>query len=339
MKQSKTALSLIMIALVALVMAACSGNNGQGNTTAAASPSASPEASNSSSEPSATAADSVRTVASEKGDITIPANPSRVIGLSVVYPEFLQALGVTPIAVQNYHPEFPSYLEDAFKNTIKMGIAETPDFEKILAAEPDLIIAPVWWSDKDYDQLAKIAPTVLLPQRDDWRDELKDIAGVLGKPEAADKVIQDLEDQELAAKEKLDTLVGDETVMYMMIMPKGIVLYSENIDRGSFIHKTLGLKPIANFPQSEQSLTISLEKLPEYNPDHIIVQLDDESNAVIQKAYKDMLESSLWKNMTAVKKNQVYMMGGKEWFSLGMSPLANSYAINAVLQAFENKGK
>ncbi|MGG4142510.1 ABC transporter substrate-binding protein [Paenibacillus algorifonticola] len=337
MKQSKTALSLIMIALVALVMAACSGNNGQGNTTATAS--TSPEASNSSSEPSATAADSVRTVASEKGEITIPANPSRVIGLSIVYPEFLQALDITPIAVQNYHPEFPSYLEEAFKNTIKMGIATTPDFEKILAAAPDLIISPIWWSDKDYDQLSKIAPTVLLPQRDDWRDELKDIASVLGKPEAADKVIQDLVDQELAAKEKLDTLVGDETVMYMMIMPDGIVLYGENIDRGSFIHKTLGLKAVENFPQSELSITISLEKLPEYNPDHIILQMNDDSNETIQQYYKEIQSSSLWKNMTAVKKNQVYLVGGEEWFNLGMSPLANRFAIDAVLQIFENNGQ
>ncbi|SFF31698.1 iron complex transport system substrate-binding protein [Paenibacillus algorifonticola] len=339
MKQLKTALLLVIIALLALVMAACSGNNGQGNTTATASPSASPEAAQSSSEPSATAADNVRTVASEKGEITIPANPGRVIGLSVVYPEFLQALGVTPIAVQNYHPEFPTYLEEPFKNTIKMGIATTPDFEKILAAAPDLIIAPIWWSDKDYDQLTKIAPTVLLPQRDDWRDELKDIAGVLGKPEAAEKVIQDLVVQELAAKEKLDTLVGDETVMYMMIMPDGIVLYGENIDRGSFVHKTLGLKAVENFPQSELSITISLEKLPEYNPDHIILQMNDDSNETIQQYYKEIQSSSLWKNMTAVKKNQVYLVGGEEWFNLGMSPMANSYAIDAVLQIFENKGQ
>lgn len=339
MKQSKTGLLLVMIALLALVMAACSGSNGQGNTTATASPSASPEAAQSSSQPSATAEDGVRTVASEKGEITIPANPSKVIGLSVVYPEFLQALGVTPIAVQNYHPEFPVYLEEPFKNTTKMGIATTPDFEKILAAEPDLIIAPTWWSDKDYDQLTKIAPTVLLPQRDDWRDELKDIAGVLGKPEAADKVIQDLVDQELAAKEKLDTIVGDETVMYMMIMPDGIVLYGENIDRGSFVHKTLGLKAVENFPQSELSITISLEKLPEYNPDHIILQMNDDSNETIQQYYKEIQSSSLWKNMTAVKKNQVYLVGGEEWFNLGMSPLANSYAIDAILQIFENKGQ
>ncbi|MGO4694816.1 ABC transporter substrate-binding protein [Paenibacillus sp. 2TAB26] len=326
MKYLKIGSFMVLAMVLMVVMVACSGNNESTKGTVKNSETEAPS-------------DNVRVVASEKGEITIPSNPSKVIGLSVVYPEFLQALGVTPIAVQNYHADFPSYLQEAFKDVQKMGIAETPDFEMILAAEPDLIIAPAWWSDKDYDQLTKIAPTVLLPQRDDWRDELKDIGKVLNKEDVANKVIQDLVDQEAAAKAKLDTLVGDETVMYMMIMPKSVVLYGENIDRGSFIHKTLGLNPIANFPQTEQSLSISLEKLPEYNPDHLIVQLDDENNEVIQQSYKDMLNSALWKNMKAVKNNQVYVMGGKEWFSLGMSPLANSYAIDAVLKVFESNEK
>jgi iron complex transport system substrate-binding protein len=50
-----------------------------------------------------------------------------------------------------------------------------------------------------------------------------------------------------------------------------------------------------------------------------------------------MMNSTLWKNMTAVKNNHVYVMGDKEWFSLGMSPLADRYAIDEVVAAFENK--
>ncbi|MOA44353.1 Iron-uptake system-binding protein precursor [compost metagenome] len=124
----------------------------------------------------------------------------------------------------------------------------------------------------------------------------------------------------------------------MMIMAKEIVIYGENIDRGSFIHKTLGLKPIKEFPQNERSLSISLEKIPQYNPDHIILQLDDDSS-LVKNRYEELVSSPLWKNMTAVKKNQVHMMGGKEWFSLGMSPLADLYAIEDVVRAFEQNKK
>ncbi|WP_108721992.1 ABC transporter substrate-binding protein [Paenibacillus ihuae] len=319
MKQIRTGIAFCMAIVLVLVMAACSNNSGQAENTASA------------------AAD-IRVVKSEKGEIKIPANPTKVIGLSVVYPEFLQALGVTPIAVQNYHTDLPTYLREPLKDTLKMGIAETPNFEMILAAEPDLILAPVWWSDKDYDQLSGIAPTVLLPQRDDWRDELKDIGEVLGKKEIAEKVIQDLAAQEAEAKRMLDDLVGNETVLYMMVMPNSLILYGDQIDRGKFIHTTLGLEMIPNFPK-DPSLSISLENLPEYNPDHLIIQLNNEDNAEIKQTYKDMLDSPLWKNMNAVKKNQVYTMAGKDWFNVGMSPLANRYAMDSVLQAFEGNSK
>ncbi|MEK4059139.1 MULTISPECIES: ABC transporter substrate-binding protein [Paenibacillus] len=331
MKRNKIMITGLVILLLIMLSTACAGKNtGSDNSGTASGDSA---------ETSASASDNKqRVVKSTNGDIRIPTEPKRVIGLSVVYPEFLYALGVTPVAVQNYHQDFPSYLEEGLKDALKTGIAETPNFEAILSAKPDLIIAPVWWSEKDYEQLSKIAPTVLLPQRDHWREELLDIAEVLDKKEQAEQVIEDLHQQEADAKAKLDTLVGNETVMYMMIMADQLIIYGENIDRGSFIHKVLGLSPVKEFPQNEKSISISLEKIPDYNPDHIILQLDDESNEKVQNRYKEMLDSSLWKNMTAVKKNQIYMMNGKEWFNLGMSPLADSSAINDVLDAFEKKG-
>ncbi|CAM4451671.1 iron complex transport system substrate-binding protein [Paenibacillus endophyticus] len=329
MKRNVRLLAGLMMILLALISTACAAAKTETNTTGATT--------EPTSQPSAEAPSAERVINSLKGDITIPTDPKRVIGLSVVYPEFLYALGVTPVAVQNYHEEYPSYLEEGFKDTVKMGIAQTPNFEAILAAAPDLIIAPIWWSDKDYDQLSKIAPTILLPERDNWKDELRDIAGVFGKEPLAESVIADLQAKETAAKQKLDTLVGDETVMYMMVMEKEIIIYGETIDRGSFIHERLGLNPIKEFPQAERSISISLEKIPEYNPDHIILQLNNEFNEAIQNRYKELLDSSLWKNMTAVKNNHVYTMAGKEWFNLGMSPLADSYAIDEVLNVFENK--
>jgi iron complex transport system substrate-binding protein len=243
MKQQGRLIAGFVIVLLVMISTACGANNAEQNkarTTA-----------DNSGQTSTEATDKHRVIKTLKGDISIPTDPKRVIGLSVVYPEFLYALGVTPIAVQNYHQDFPTYLKEPFKDTVKMGIAQTPNFEAILAAEPDLIIAPTWWSDKDYNQLSKIAPTVLLPQRDNWRDELRDIGDVLGKVDMAETIIIDLQTKESEAEEKLDSLVGDETVMYMMIMAKEIVIYGENIDRGSFIHKKLGLTPIKEFPQSE----------------------------------------------------------------------------------------
>ncbi|RPK28613.1 ABC transporter substrate-binding protein [Paenibacillus xylanexedens] len=288
---------------------------------------------------STTEASQVKKVNTEMGEVEIPVNPQKIVGLSVVYPEFLYSLGIVPIAVQNYHEDFPSYLQEPFANTMKMGIGRTPNFEALMEADPDLIIAPDWWSKKDYDQLTLIAPTVLLPQRDDWRDELRDIAKILDKEEQAEKVIQDLVAKEKVAADQLHKLIGEETVLYIRVMEKEIVLHGENLDRGNFVHKRLGMNPLPNFPKDQTAMSVSLEVLPEYDADHLIVQLDDETNPEIKKKFEDMLSSSLWKNLKAVKQDHVYMVGGKEWFNLGMSPLADEYVIDDIVTAFEEKNK
>lgn len=281
----------------------------------------------------------VKVVQTEMGEITIPKSPKRVVGLSVVYPELLYSLGIVPVAVQNYHEDFPKYLQEPFKNTMKMGIAKTPNFEAILEANPDLIIAPAWWSKKDYDQLSAIAPTVLLPERQEWPEELQDIAAVLGKETEAKQVLEDLKQHEKEGADKLHSLIGDETVLYVRVMEKEIVLNGPNLSRGAFVHKRLGLKPVSNFPKDETGLSISMEVLPEYDADHLIIQLDDEENPEIQKKYNDMMSTSIWKNLKAVKNNHVYLVGGKEWFNLGMAPMSDNYAIDDLVAAFEEKNK
>ncbi|MEC0127647.1 ABC transporter substrate-binding protein [Paenibacillus pabuli] len=322
-------LTMVCAILILLMISACSPTS-QKVSSSEAQETGAPHS-------SAVENDKVKVVHTEMGDITVPESPQRVIGLSVVYPELLYALGVVPVAAQNYHSEFPAYLQEPFSNTLKMGIARTPDFEAILEAGPDLIIAPAWWSKKDYDQLSQIAPTVLLPEYDDWRDELRDMAAILGKEDQAEQVMQDLEQHEKQGAETLHSLIGDETVLYIRVMEKEIVLHGENIDRGSFIHKQLALKSLPNFPKSENAMSVSLEVLPEYDADHLIVQLDDETNQEIKSKFEEMLTTSLWKNLKAVKNDHVYMVGGKEWFNLGMSPLADNYVIDDIVAAFREK--
>ncbi|WP_020620390.1 ABC transporter substrate-binding protein [Paenibacillus daejeonensis] len=339
MKRSRWTIAVIV--LVAALLTACGGGDPADNNGASPTPETSggatdePVANEQAAEPAAETP-ALRTIDTVMGEVEIPAEPERIVGLSVVYPELLYALDIVPVAVQNYHEDFPAYLEEPFRDVLKTGIAKTPNFEAILSSEPDLIIAPQWWAEKDYDQLSKIAPTVLLPERDEWQDELRDIAGVLGKDEQAEQVIEDLKNKEAQATARLDELVGDETVLYMRIMAKEIVIHGENISRGSLVHKQLGLKPLEAFPQSESALSISLEVLPDYDADHLIVQLDDEENEEVKNAFDEMSSSSLWKNMKAVQNGHVYMVGGKEWFNVGMAPLADDYAIDAILKVFED---
>lgn len=281
-------------------------------------------------------ADKQHVVKTIKGDISIPVSPKRVVGNTVTYPDLLYALDVIPVAAENYHEQFPSYFQDAFKDTVKLGNNKGPNYERLLAATPDLIIAPVWRDENNYDQLSQISPTVLLPARDNWRDELRDIAEVLGIPKKAEEVIHNYESKTEELKKQLHALIGNETVIYMRITPKGSVIAGPLSDRGKVIHGELGLKPIEAIPKDEAFLNVSIEMLPEYNPDHIILQVDSGGDGEqAKKAYEDMAGNSLWKSLKAVKNDHVYMVGDNEWFNFGFSPIANIYAIDQIMSKFE----
>ncbi|MNJ37447.1 Fe(3+)-citrate-binding protein YfmC precursor [compost metagenome] len=283
-------------------------------------------------------ADKQRVVDTVKGQITIPANPQRIIGTTVTYPDFLYTLDVIPVAAENYHEQFASYFQGAFKDVNKLGSGASLDFEKVLAAAPDLIIAPAWRDESNYDQLTQIAPTVLLENRDDWRDELRDIAKVLNVSNKAEQAIQNYEQKIKEAKERLHTLIGDETVVYMRITPKGSVISGPLSGRGKVIHEELGLKPVDAYPKDEAGVEVSLEVLPEYNPDHFIVQIDGGGDGdQATKIYETMADSTLWKNLKAVKNGHVYFVGDNEWFNFGFTPVANMYAFDQIISEFEKK--
>lgn len=133
MKRTRSRMALFVSLGVLLLCAACGAG---GNEPAPAAEETSNTASNATQTVTPSAADKQRVVKSMKGDITVPADPARVIGTTVTYPEFLFALGITPVAAENYHEEFPSYFNGAFKEVIDLGAVDSPNFEAVLAAEP-----------------------------------------------------------------------------------------------------------------------------------------------------------------------------------------------------------
>ncbi|WP_138751999.1 AraC family transcriptional regulator [Paenibacillus sinopodophylli] len=328
---TKPSLAAIMLLCLTVILTACQTDaNTNGNMIGGTSPSPTITTN--------TASGATRVVSTMKGDITIPADPKRIVGMPIEFRELLFAMNITPVASFNEHTEFPTYLGDSFKDVIKLGGGIELPFEKILTTEPDLIIGSDWMIEKGYESLTKIAPTIMLPDQN-WRLTLNELGRVLDKQEAAEQAIANYDSAAAAAKEKIQTIVGDHTFMMMMVREKQFSIVGETSPRGEILHHELGLKPVAAYPQGEAYLEISLEKIPEYNPDYLLLQLFDESDET-RATYENLLNSNLYKNMTAVKNNQVFIIGeengGREWHLFGFSPLANQYGIREIVKAFED---
>ncbi|MFF3228085.1 ABC transporter substrate-binding protein [Nocardia suismassiliense] len=141
-----------------------------------------------------------RQVQTERGAVTVPAEPQRVAVVNGALAGYLFDLGVPVkaadprmLGVTLQPGAFPAAWDADAK---KQGTALLPsgddiNLEFIAAQQPDLIIGggqgyPAQQSIQAYDQLSAIAPTVLVPTTlNNWQDQLKVVADAVGR---ADRV-------------------------------------------------------------------------------------------------------------------------------------------------------
>lgn len=133
--------------------------------------------------------DATRTVDTDQGAVTIPADPKRIVVLNFALAGYLFNLGLPVLGLTSedfdHEPEFaPAWrdkAEQAGTEFIDWG-ADGFDLEAVLGLEPDLIIGggigfPLGLATDAYDQISDIAPTVLVSGKlSTWQTQFEFIA-------------------------------------------------------------------------------------------------------------------------------------------------------------------
>lgn len=147
------------------------------------------------------------TLTHAKGEITIPAEPQRVLSLGLNDQDFLYALGVPPIGVHEWWGERP-YATWPWAEAARAALGAEPavltspevDFEWVANQKPDLIVATYLELDQEsYDLLSQIAPVVATPAGfpdygAPWDEQLALIAlATTGSTAKAEAIAADLE--------------------------------------------------------------------------------------------------------------------------------------------------
>lgn len=173
----------------------------------------------SSSSPSPSKADSPtsRIVHTDQGDVTVPGVPQRVVVLNYALTGYLYNLDVPVVATTSedfdYDAKFSELWGDHPKKHgtkfLTWGM-DGFDYESILQLKPDLILAggiglPSALAVKGYDQLRKIAPTVIVSAKlSSWQDQLAFIAGdVLGRTDDYQKLLTAYQDRVAEVKKAI----------------------------------------------------------------------------------------------------------------------------------------
>lgn len=151
-----------------------------------------------------------RVISTDRGDIAVPVDPQRIAVLSAGLAGYLFTLDA-PIAitdtrllgVTNLDGGFPPQWADKAEaqGTEELPAGETLDIEAIALAHPDLIIGggqgfSAVLAGEAYDQLAAIAPTVLIPSSvNTWQGELEAVADAAGESDKVRGLVEAYEDK------------------------------------------------------------------------------------------------------------------------------------------------
>ncbi|MDF4798258.1 Fe(3+) dicitrate ABC transporter substrate-binding protein, partial [Vibrio parahaemolyticus] len=197
-----------------------------------------------------------------------------------------------------------------------VGMRSQPSLEAIAVLKPDLIIADAERHHAIYQDLQRIAPTLLLKSRGETYQENLESAQKIGVAIGKQaQMTQRIEQHKQTMAEFKQHFSTQETIQFGVVSDKGMWLHSPVSYAGGVL-STLGIQsPLA---PSEQNAYIptSFELLLKTNPDWLLVGLYSQPNIV-----DEWRKNPLFKLLTAAKKRQLVEVSPELW-SLNRGMLA-----------------
>lgn len=251
-------------------------------------------------------ASGTKTVSTVFGDIEVPVAAKRIVADD--YLGSLIALDAIPVGTPGLHLKNPYYIE-ALEGVEDIGDYGNASSEKIIALQPDLIITATN-DDARFQQMNKIAPTIAIPYGElkNAHEELSYFGELLGLKEKADKWLSDYDKRIAAAKARVDEAIpADATFTIFERSDKAVWVYGDNFGRGGQpIYQALGRAPkaeVADEIMEKQWKELSMEILPEYAGDYLVVTVGSISEWNLQKFKED----PIWGSLEAVKQDRIYL--------------------------------
>lgn len=238
--------------------------------------------------------------------------PEKIAAADYRILDTLYALGVHPYATTTYggSTELP-YMDKGEQNQDIFALGDKVNLEAAVETEPDLIIAR-HIEPEVYEQLSKVAPVLVFRGDGDWREELREIGGTIGKEAEAAAWLKEYDQKAAGIRERIAEQVGpDETFLFIRLQ-KDMQAASPRVHLAATLSQDLGLSYVPQLQEQEDSyVSLSLEILPELNPDHIFMTVGKSTVANDEDAEKllaEIKESAVWRSLAAVQKDNIHIM-------------------------------
>ena len=250
------------------------------------------------------------TVKDAKGEFTLDKTPSRVVALEYSFVDALAQVGVSPVGVadDNKVDRILPQVREKIAAWQSVGTRSQPSLEVIASLKPDLIIADPSRHTAVFEELKKIAPTVMFDSRhESYQENLETaqkIGDLVGKSSEMKAKINEHNDYIANIAKNLG--VQGKKASFGTSREDKFNIQNDNGYVGSFL-TTLGFAP-TKLNGDQAFVEINLEQLVMEKPEYLfIAHYRDESIARKWEA------EPLWKAIPAVKANHVYSVDSDMW--------------------------
>lgn len=266
--------------------------------------------------------------------VTLAQKPQRVVVLSTSLLNFAAAVDGDLVGRATVKSE-DAALPEKYQDVPDVGPVYNVSLEKVLACQPDLVIASADHHEKLAAQLEEShIPVLVLKTKtyDDVKRNLDIIGKVYGKEDAAKAKEAEL-DQAIHAITDAVPSQG-KRVAIIHATPSSVSVELPSSIAGD-IAQLLHLQNIAAGAASDDQATripYSMESLVQADPDVIFLTSMGSSDKIEKRIHEDIEGNPAWASLTAVKAGRVYVLPEK-YFLLNPGldyPKAVAYMANLV---------
>lgn len=271
-------------------------------------------------------------VTDELGVLELDGAPERVVALEFSFVDALANLDIAPIGVADdgdktrVIEQIRARIGDDW---VSLGSRSQPSLEVIASLKPDLIIADRERHEAIYEDLKRIAPTLILKSRGEtYQDNLTAVVKVAAAFDRAEEM------QALVAEhsKKMDNFASqinaDVSVMFAVSSARGVTMHTPKAYAGGVVDR-LGLRSPVPEETEDAYVRTTIERLVKANPDYFLVgEYGDET---VIDTFK---ENSLWGLMNSVKNDRYVETDPRLW-SLNRGMIAAEIMAEEIIALLE----
>lgn len=263
---------------------------------------------------SAAAAQETMTLTDDLGrSVTIERQPQRVAALIGSFADIWCLAGGADSLAAAADDTFRKFDLPISPDTINLGATKDISLEKLLAAQPQLVIASCSTAEQVAlePMLSQMGLNTVYFDVDSFEDYLRMLrvcTQITGCDENYARYGEDVQAQVDAARARADG--SRPTVLYVRATGSSCRVKGSE---GSVLGEMLHAMDCANIADSEESLleNLSIEAILEADPDFIfVVEQSADPDAAKAVLEKTLFSSPAWQTLTAVREGRVHVMDG-----------------------------